>query len=180
MCGHPAVHKQLRQAEEDIIRAPPSGHLNGQTLPRVLIHDREQLDRPTILRPQRHDVVGPHMIRLLRSQADTGAIRQPEAPAWRLALRHLESFPPPDPFHAFVIHAPAVVVQQGGDSSIPVSPILARQLDDRRRQRELIIRRIGLIPLRRAGLAQHPTGPAFRDAQRVAAVRDSLPAARWA
>jgi hypothetical protein len=65
-------------------------------------------------------------------------------------------------------------------SDVPIAPILARQMDDRRRQRDLIIRRIGLIPLRRARLSQHPTGAAFRDAQRVAAVSDGLPAARWA
>src|SRR4249920_2052116 len=120
------------------------------------------------------------MIGLLRAEPDTGPIGQPETPTWRLALRHFESFPSPAPLHAFMIHAPTVVVQQGGDPPIPIAPILARQLDDRRRQRDLIVRGIGRIPLRRARLSQHPTGPAFRDAQRVAAVRNSLPAARWA
>jgi hypothetical protein len=53
-------------------------------------------------------------------------------------------------------------------------------VDDRRRQRDLIIRGIGLIPLCRARLVQHPTGPTFGDAQRVAAMTDRLPPARWA
>lgn len=130
-------------------------------------------------RPQCHEVIALHMIRVLRSQADTGAIGQHQASAWRLALRLRESFPPPDPFHAFIIHARAVVVQYGGDASIPASPILASRLNDRRRQRALIIRRIRLIPLRRAWLAQHPTSLAFRDARRVAPVRDSLLTPRW-
>jgi hypothetical protein len=85
------------------------------------------------------------MIGLLRAEPDTGPIGQPETPTWRLALRHFESFPSPDPLHAFMIHAPTVVVQQGGDPPIPIAPILARQLDDRRRQRDLIVRGIGLM-----------------------------------
>lgn len=48
----------------------------------------------------------------------------------------------------------------------------------RRRQRALIIQWIGLIPLRRARLSQHPTDPSFRDAQRIAAVCHRLPAAQ--
>jgi len=74
------------------------------------------------------------MIGLLRAEPDTGPIGQSETPPWRLALWHFEPVSSPDPFHAFMIHPPAVVMQQGGDPSIPIAPILARQLDDRRCQ----------------------------------------------
>ena len=145
--GTPAVHKQRLQAEEDIIQAQPSGDLKRQILARGFIHDREQLDGKTVLCPQRHEVVGPDMIGLLWAESGTGTISQPEEPAWRLAQWQLEPFPSPDPFPVCMIHSLAVVVQQGYDPPIPTVPILARQLNDRRRQRDLIIRGSGLIPL---------------------------------
>jgi len=143
----PAVHKQILQAEEDIIQAQPSGDLKRQILARVFIHDREQLDGKAVLRPQSHEVIGPDMIGLLWAKPDTGTIGQPEEPAWRVALWQLEPFPSPEPFHVCMIHTLDVVVQQGSDPPIPIVPILARQLNDRRRQRDLIIRGSGLIPL---------------------------------
>lgn len=43
-----------------------------------------------------------------RAVPNTGAIGEPQSAWLWLLLRHLQSFPPPDPFHAFVIHAPAL------------------------------------------------------------------------
>lgn len=79
-----------------------------------------------------------------------------------------------------MIDPPAVRMQQRRDAPIAVPPILTGKLDDGRGQRALIVWGIGLIPLGRPRLTQHPTSPTFRDAQRVAAVPDCLPTPRWA
>ena len=48
----------------------------------------------------------------------------------------------------------------------PMPPVLARELDNGLGQRSLIIVRLPLVALRGARLAQHPTHPSFREAQR--------------
>jgi hypothetical protein len=50
-----------------------------------------------------HAVAGPDMIGILRPEPDTGAIRQPESPARRLFLRHLQTFAATDLFDPFVV-----------------------------------------------------------------------------
>lgn len=58
----PTVHKHLHQVEQHIVEAQA----------RAFIEDRQQLNRPANLYPNRYDVLGPDMIRLLRAEPDTG------------------------------------------------------------------------------------------------------------
>src|SRR5262249_18745398 len=108
MRGDSAVDKELGQAEEHIVRPQTALNLNRQTLLSVLIDEGQQLNRTAILRPRCHKVVAPDMIRMLRPKPDTGAVGQPQSASGWLFLRHLESLPPPDPLHAFVIDPPAI------------------------------------------------------------------------
>ena len=80
------------------------------------------------------------MIAVGRAVPTTGAIGEPQPAALGLLLRHLQSFPPPDPFHAFVIHAPALPLQEHRDPSIPIPSILSGQPDDSGCQGHVIIR----------------------------------------
>lgn len=120
------------------------------------------------------------MLGMFRPEPDTGAIREPQSPARRLFRWDFQAFASPDPFHPFVIDAPAIIPQQAGHLAIPIATILACKLDNRLGQRRFIIERLPLSPLCGARLAQHPTGSSFRDAQRGTAVLYGLPSARWA
>ena len=88
-------------------------------------------------------------------------------PPFRLFLRHFQPLASPEPFHAFVIHSPALAPQERRDASIAVPPILRRQLDQPRDQAGRVVGHTAVVPLRRPRLRQHPTGPSFRDAQVV-------------
>ena len=120
------------------------------------------------------------MVRVPGSESDAGAIREPEPSTGRLLLGDFQSFLSPDPLDPFVIDPPPIVPQESRHLSIAIPSILARQLDDGRRQRRFIIRRLTQIALRGPRLAQHATDAAFREAQRRAAVVHCLPSARWA
>ena len=54
------------------------------------------------------------------------------------------------------------------------------EVDERGAQGRLVRRWIPVIPLGRAGLTQHPTGPAFGEAQRRTDMVHGLASARWA
>lgn len=120
------------------------------------------------------------MMRILGSEPDTGAIREPESPTGRLLLRDLQAFASPDPLDPFMIHTPAIVAQQPRDLTIAVAALLTRTVDNRLGQGGFIIGRLPLIALCGTGLTQHSTDPAFCEAPRRTAVLHGLPSARWA
>ena len=62
----------------------PSGHINGQALPGILIDNRQDPERPAIMGVVEQEVIGPDMITVLRPQPETGAIIEPESPPFRL------------------------------------------------------------------------------------------------
>ena len=52
-------------------------NLDRQTLPRVLIYDRQHLDYPPIVGAVLNKVIGPDMVGPTCSETDTGAVVQP-------------------------------------------------------------------------------------------------------
>ena len=58
------------------------------------------------------------MIRTFGSESNTGPIRQPQASTWNLSLRHLQPFLPSDPFHALVVHFPALAENTRSDNGL--------------------------------------------------------------
>jgi len=139
MLWHSPLDKELVQPIEHVVGSQPSFDVDDQTFLRVFVRNGEELHRSPIFGPCRHEVVRPHMIRMLCSQPDTRTIGQPEPPTRRLFLGHLQPFVPPDAFHPLVINPPALIPQQPSDLSIPVAAILTGQLDDGGRQWSLII-----------------------------------------
>lgn len=180
MLGHPALHKQLREPEHHIIRPKPSCHINGHALTGIFIHNRQQLHRTPIFGADGHEIVRPHMVRMLRPEPDTGAIRQPEPSAGRVLLRDLQPFTPPNPLDPLVIDPPSVVSQEPRHLSIAIPSVLAGELDNGLREKGFIIGGLSLIPLCGPCLPQYPAHPAFCKAQRRTAVLHGLPSARWA
>ncbi len=102
-----SLDKEFSQLIAHVIRAQSSLHVNGEPHSGVFIDNREPLHRTSILRTSGHEVVRPDMIRMLRSEPDTGAISQPEAPTRRLFLPTLQAVAPPNPFNLFVIDSPS-------------------------------------------------------------------------
>ncbi len=96
---------------EDVIRSQVTVHVDRETFPGVLIHNGQQFQRTVVLCPDGNEVVGPDRIAVGWAVPHTGAIGEPQSTALRLLLRYLQSFPPSDPFHAFVIDAPALPLQ---------------------------------------------------------------------
>jgi len=180
MFWHSPLDKALCQPIEHVIGSQPSFDSDGHTVPRVFVHNREELHRSPIFGSGCHEVVRPHMIRMLRSQPDTGAIGQPEPPTRGLFLRDLQPCLSPDPFHPFMINLPALIPEQACHLTIPIPSILAGQMNNGLSQRRFVSGQLSLIPLRGTGLTQHSTDPAFCEAQRRTAVLHGLPSARWA
>ena len=67
-----------------------------------------------------HEVVGPDMVRPLRSQPDAGSIAEPEPAPLRLPPRHLEPLAPPDALDPLLVHGPARLPQKGRDPAVAV------------------------------------------------------------
>jgi hypothetical protein len=102
--------KQLTQDLLPIPRDESPPDRNCETLTGVFIDDRPQIQRSAILRALHHEIIRPDMVWICWSLADAGAIGQSEPGSFGLFLRHLQAFLPPDPFHAFVIHPPPLLV----------------------------------------------------------------------
>lgn len=79
------------------------------------------------------------MPRISRSQANARAVVQPQSAALRLALRHLQSFAPPNPLHPFMADRPARCLQECRHPAVAVAPVLFGQRDDVVRQRLFVI-----------------------------------------
>jgi hypothetical protein len=70
------------------------------------------------------------MVRMLRSQPQAGTIIQPEPGAFGLFGRHFQTFIPPYPFNALVVHSPSLVSKPRRDPAIAIAAILARQFNN--------------------------------------------------
>jgi hypothetical protein len=59
--------------------------------------------------PFLHEIVTPHMVRVLWAEPQAGAIVQPQSGAFRLFSGHFQAFFPPYPFNPLVVHSPTLV-----------------------------------------------------------------------
>ena len=62
---------------------------------RELVNDAEHAELPAIVGAILDEVVGPHMVAVLRPQADARSIRQPQASSLRLLGWNLQPLTPP-------------------------------------------------------------------------------------
>src|SRR5665647_1596152 len=111
------------------------------------------------------EVVGPDVVGMLWSQADAGAVGEPETASLRLPRRHLEALGAPlRPLRLPAHHGLAAdgrLVRERQESTAH----LARRGDDRRRERVFVVSALRTVPLGRAILAERLTGPALGDVQ---------------
>ena len=105
----------------------PSTDLDRQTLPRILVEYRQQLQSTAVVGPRTHEIVGPHVIPVQRPEPDARAIVEPQPTPFRLPPGHFEPLLPPDPLHTLVVHLPALDMQKVRDLAIPVPAEPARQ-----------------------------------------------------
>ncbi len=85
----PVMAKQFGQVSDHIIRPQRPSDSNRQTFPALLIDHRQEAQGTTIVSPCGNEVIGPDMIPVLGSQAQTRAVIQPESPALGLLLWNL-------------------------------------------------------------------------------------------
>lgn len=128
------------------------------------------------MRLRLHEVVGPDMIAMLRSQPDAGAIIQPKPTARPLFPRYFQPLTAPDPLNAITSDPPASIGKQRCDPAITVSPVLGCKRDDRSRQRILVSSNDRSVSLCPTVLADNPAGMAFRETILLPNAFYSLPA----
>ena len=87
----------------------------------------------------------------------TRSVVHPEPFSFWLFLRDSQPPSSPDSLHTLVDHIAARSSKKRGDSSVPVTSILARQLDDGPCQRVLIISHLRNVLLRRSVLSEDVT-----------------------
>ena len=107
-----------------------SGNTRCQTFPGLLIDHVQDPKWHPILSSGLHEIVAPDMLREERLQPDNRAIIEPQTTSFRLFLRDFQPLSVPDPFHAFVIDDPALILQQGSYSAVTVPSVLAGQIND--------------------------------------------------
>jgi hypothetical protein len=147
---------------------------------RELVEDIEHAILPSIMRTVLDEVVGPHVIAMLRSQANARAIRQPQATAFRLLLGDLQPLAPPDPFDPLIVDQPAGVPQQCCDLAVAITTVLPGKLDDVGCEPLLIVAALRRLALCRAVLAERRTGATLGDAELTTNMLDAGTATRRA
>ena len=178
--GRPALDEELGEAGQHVIRPQAAGDDDGEALAGVLVHDAEQPQRPPVVGPILDEVVRPDVVGAGGPPPRGCAVRQPQPPApWRLR-GHAQPLAAPAPLDPFVVHAPALGAQQGGDATVAIAPEALRQGDDPRHQGRLIRGRPRGIALRVPCLPQDATRPTLRDVQGSLRVADCLAPARRA
>ena len=84
-------------------------------------------------------------------------MRQPQPATRPLPLRYFQPLPTPDSLDAIVTDQPAGRPESRRDASIPIPAILARQRDNRLRQRPFVVAMRGAVALRAAPLTEQST-----------------------
>src|SRR5579875_1631226 len=146
------VDHGLGQHVDHLVAVDPPPDMDRQALPRVLVDQIQEPNRPSIVGESAHEVVRPDVIRSLRPQPHAGAVVEPQTAAWLLPLRHLQPFAAPYPLDPILAYVPACFLQLDGDASISISAILAGQCNDGPGQRVLVIPLRRLVALRAAWL----------------------------
>ena len=174
MFRRPMPDEQLAQRVEDIPRVELPFDPYGETLSCILIDHAQHTEHPPIMRPVLHEVIGPDMALVRRSEPHARAVVQPETATFRLFHRHFQPLSPPDAIDPLLVHMPALVPQECRDPAIAIPAELFGQADDRTRQGVLVIAADEVLALGRAVLADHAAGPTFGDAENFHHMTDRI------
>ncbi len=170
------LDEEVRQAVKHIIRFNTPRHNNGQALTRAFIDDRKDLDRPSIMSPGSHKVVGPDVVAMGWPKPDAGAVREPETGPLRLLLGHLKPLLTPDALNPLVVDLPALPPQKSSDSTVAVPTILLSKPDNCSPQGLLIVSDEGNMSLGGSGLTKNTADSPLRDTQLRLQVFNAFPA----
>lgn len=157
------LDEEIGQAAQNRIAVELLANGNGQALQGVLVDHGEHPEGLSVMDRPLNEAIGSDIIGTTGPQTDAGAIGEPQSPALRLLLWHLQPLASPDPLDPFVVHEPAFNAQQRCHPTKAVTAVLSCPADARRRQRFLVILNDRAVALARSGLTQHRAGPTFRD-----------------
>ena len=134
---------------------------HSQRFPRVLVQDGQHLVTPIVVELVVHEVDGPDVIGMGRAQPDDQAVLVIELSALSMPPRQRKALFAQDPLNLLVVHLPAFDMQQLGNLTIAVAPILLRQPDKRQPQSIVIF---GVLSILQGASRQtnHPAGPFLR------------------
>ena len=99
-----ALHEQLAELLEYLLRVQLPFRFDRQALPGLFVNDRQQPEGSALVGTVIQEVVDPNMILALGPQSDARAVVEPQARPFGLFLRHFQPLLPPDPLHSFRVH----------------------------------------------------------------------------
>ena len=126
-----ATQEQIRQDQQHVVRADPSGHHRGQTLACVLVENIENPEGPAVVRPIRHEVIRPDVIAVRRAAA--GGTTHRRARVWLASAASLGTLRPSCRQIVYTRSLPTSqpsTPQEIRHSSVAIPPILLGQCDD--------------------------------------------------
>src|SRR4051794_4017222 len=157
-------------------RCHPAPHLQRQALARVLVHQREPLQRPAVGGPVVQEVPRPDVILVLRRPPHATVDAAAQAPLLPLFPGHFEPLATPQTPDPLAVDPPAVPAQQRPDPPVAVPRVPRHQLQHPRHQLPFLLPGLGFLPLRRTRLPQHAAGAALRNPKGLLQAPDGLPA----
>src|SRR5690606_17461232 len=175
-----AHRKQLRQRVDHILARDAPVHLQGQALPRVLVHQRQPLQGAPAGRTIKHKVPAPDVVLLLGFAEMAAVLAAPQSPLLPLLLRDFQPFPTPQAIHPRVARLPAFGPKQPADPAIAEPRTLLRQLQHPLGQSRLVVARLRLVALRAAWLIDHLARSALRDLKGLLQILHGCPPSRRA
>ena len=132
-------HEEVREHVDYVCGLQLASHTDGQALVSELVDHVQHPELAPVVRSLLHEVVRPDVVRVFWSEADAGAVSQPEPPLLGLLMRHLQALASPDPLHSLGVHNPARGPEQSGDLAVAIAPVLACERDDVGRQRLFVV-----------------------------------------
>lgn len=177
---HAVSSDQVGQHVDHILAGDVSVHLQGQTLPGILVYNREPLERGPGFCPIKNKIAAPHVVFPFWTMAMTGIRPRTQGTFFPLFPGDFEPFSTPQTINAFEIHLPAGRLQHPADSSISETGMLAHQFQNLFQQSGFIISRSRLVALTGTGLIQHPAGFTFGNVECLLQMLDGLAFARRA
>ena len=170
---HAARDEQIGQHIDHVDRLEFACHPDRQALVRELVEHIEHAILPSVVGAILDEVVGPHVIAMLWSQADARSVRQPQTAALGLLLGDLQPLLSPDPLDPFVVHKPTGITQQGCDLAVAIAAVLVGKLDDVGRQPLLVVEALRRLALRRAVLTERRTRATLGDTKNATDMLDA-------
>jgi len=158
-------NEEIGQAVEHVVGSKPSSNDDRQAPPRELVEHDEHADGASVLCAILDEVVGPDVVRTLRSETNARSIVEPQTAPLGLFHWHFQPFPPPDPIDAFDVDPPAFGNQHLADAPVAVAAVPGCQPHNVSRQSRFVVGRLQMPPLRRTRLSDDRTRATLRDIQ---------------